>query len=65
MLAKSRVPKVIAVSCNPATLARDVRHLVEGGYELKALNCVDQFRFSAHIECVALLSRPGSRRQRR
>ena len=65
MLAKSRVPKVIAVSCNPATLARDVKHLLDGGYQLDALNCVDQFRFSAHIECVASLTRPRSHRARR
>lgn len=65
MLAKSSVPKVIAVSCNPGTLARDVRHLLDGGYQLDSLSCVDQFRFSAHIECVASLSRPRSRRPRR
>ncbi len=64
MIAKSQVPRVVAVSCNPGTLARDVRHLVEGGYQLEALHAVDQFRFSAHIECVAALSRPKARRRR-
>ncbi|MEM7748481.1 MAG: class I SAM-dependent RNA methyltransferase [Pseudomonadota bacterium] len=63
MIAKSQVPRVVAVSCNPATLARDVRHLVEGGYQLEALHTVDQFRFSAHVECVAALSRPKARRR--
>jgi len=64
MLARSTVAKVVAVSCNPATLARDVRHLIDGGYQLDALHCVDQFRFSAHVECVAALSKVGLRRRR-
>lgn len=57
MLAKSKVGTVVAVSCNPATLARDVRCLVDGGYKLAELTPVDQFLFSAHIEAVAVLRR--------
>jgi 23S rRNA (uracil1939-C5)-methyltransferase len=56
-LAKSAVPVVIAVSCNPATFARDVRILADGGYQLKAVTPVDQFRHSAHVEIVGLLTR--------
>ena len=56
-LAKSAVPVVIAVSCNPATFARDVRILVDGGYRLTAVTPVDQFRYSAHVEIVTRLSR--------
>ena len=56
-LAKSAVPLVIAVSCNPATFARDVKILADGGYRLTDVTPVDQFRYSAHVEIVARLSR--------
>ena len=56
-LAKSAVPIVVAVSCNAATFARDARILVDGGYKLKSVTPVDQFRHSAHVEIVALLTR--------
>jgi 23S rRNA (uracil1939-C5)-methyltransferase len=56
-LAKSRVPKLVAVSCNPGTLARDLRILVDGGYRIARVMPVDQFLFSPHIEVVANLTR--------
>jgi 23S rRNA (uracil1939-C5)-methyltransferase len=56
-LAKSAVPLVIAVSCNPATFARDARILVDGGYKLTAVTPLDQFRHSPHVEIVARLER--------
>lgn len=56
-LAKSKVQTVIAVSCNPATLARDVRTLVDGGYAMSAVTPIDQFLFSPHIEAVVVLRR--------
>jgi 23S rRNA (uracil1939-C5)-methyltransferase len=56
-LAASSVPIIVAVSCNPGTFARDVRQLVEGGYRLSAVTPVDQFRYSAHVEIVALLEK--------
>jgi 23S rRNA (uracil1939-C5)-methyltransferase len=56
-LAKSRVPVVVAVSCNPATFARDAKILIEGGYRLGEVTPVDQFRYSAHVEVVAPLTR--------
>jgi 23S rRNA (uracil1939-C5)-methyltransferase len=56
-LAKSKVPLVVAVSCNPATLARDAKLLVDGGYRITRATPVDQFRYSAHVEIVAKLER--------
>jgi len=56
-LAKSKVKRLVAVSCNPGTFARDLRLLVDGGYRITRLVPVDQFLFSAHIEVVAHLER--------
>jgi 23S rRNA (uracil1939-C5)-methyltransferase len=47
------VKRIVAVSCNPATFARDARTLVDGGYDLAAITIVDQFIWSAHVELVA------------
>jgi 23S rRNA (uracil1939-C5)-methyltransferase len=54
-LAASKVPVVVAVSCNPATFARDARLLTQGGYRLERVAPVDQFLWSPHLELVALL----------
>lgn len=56
-LALSKVRTIVAVSCNPATLARDLRILVDGGYRLVRAVPVDQFLFSPHLEAVAVLRR--------
>lgn len=57
MLARARLKHVVAVSCNPASFARDARILVDGGFRLEKLVAVDQFVWSAHVEVVALLRR--------
>ncbi len=56
-IAGSGVPTVVAISCNPATLARDIKMLIDGGYKLEHITPIDQFLYSSHIEAVAVLSR--------
>ncbi len=56
-LARSNVPTIVAVSCNPNTFARDAAMLVEGGYRLDRLWPVAQFRWSTHVELVASFRR--------
>ncbi|GAA0600071.1 hypothetical protein [Caenispirillum bisanense] len=56
-LAADGPPLVVAVSCAPATFARDARLLVDGGYRLDAVTPVDQFPWSAHVEVVAVFRR--------
>lgn len=57
-LAASDVETVIAISCNPATFARDARTLVDGGYALEQIQPVGQFLWSTHVELAALFKRP-------
>lgn len=52
--------RIVAVSCNPATFARDARILVNGGFALTRVIPVDQFAWSAHVELVAVFDRPYS-----
>jgi 23S rRNA (uracil1939-C5)-methyltransferase len=53
--------RVVYVSCEPETLARDLRVLVDAGYELCEVQPVDMFPHTHHIECVATLRRTGAR----
>jgi 23S rRNA (uracil1939-C5)-methyltransferase len=56
-LAGSQVGVVVAISCDPGTLARDLRILVDGGYTISTVTPIDQFVFSAHVEVAAVLRR--------
>jgi 23S rRNA (uracil1939-C5)-methyltransferase len=65
-LARSDVDTVIAVSCDPGTLARDLEILTQGDFAIESVTPIDQFVFSAHVEIVAVLRRaarasPGHR----
>lgn len=60
-LAASRVRRVVAVSCSAATFARDAAELVRGGYRLIDVTPVDQFRYSEHVEIVAMLEKRSLR----
>ena len=57
LLATSKVKRLVAVSCNPGTLARDLRLLVDGGYRITRVVPIDQFLFSSNVEVVAHLTR--------
>ncbi len=56
-IARSKVHNVIAVSCNTATFARDAAILIEGGYQLRSVTPVDQFKYTAHVEMVGQFTR--------
>ncbi len=54
---QTQPPRVVYVSCDPATLARDLKVLAAGGYTLRAVTPVDQFGHTVHVETVVLISR--------
>jgi len=56
-LARSAVPVIAAVSCNPVTFARDARILIDGGFRLDRVAVIDQFRWSPHVELAARFAR--------
>jgi 23S rRNA (uracil1939-C5)-methyltransferase len=56
-LAASRVPVIVAVSCNVATFARDAGILMDAGYRIEGVTPVDQFRYTPHVELVARFAR--------
>lgn len=59
LLVKHRPKKIVYVSCNPATLARDLKRLAVGGYELGEIQPVDMFPQTVHVECVCSLIYKG------
>ncbi|MBP7651779.1 23S rRNA (uracil(1939)-C(5))-methyltransferase RlmD [Candidatus Dependentiae bacterium] len=52
-IAEKKIPKVIYVSCNPSTLSRDAKILIDYGYRLKSIQPVDMFPYTYHVETVA------------
>lgn len=57
---KNKIEKIVYISCNPATFARDVKILAENGYVLKKITPVDMFPQTTHIEVVGLLEKLGN-----
>jgi len=64
-LGESRVPVVVAISCNVDSFARDARLLIDGGYAVESITPLDQFRFSPHVEILATFRRPRAKRRPR
>ncbi len=56
-IVEMNIPKVIYVSCDPATLARDLKYLTTNGYEINTIQPVDMFPQTVHVETVVLMSR--------
>ncbi|MDO9536185.1 MAG: 23S rRNA (uracil(1939)-C(5))-methyltransferase RlmD [Bacillota bacterium] len=60
-IAAANPNRFIYVSCNPSTLARDLRYLKEKGYSASEVQPVDMFPHTSHVECVVLMSRVTSK----
>ena len=56
-MVEMRPEKIVYVSCNPGTLARDLRYLEENGFKVEQVQCVDMFGQGVHVETVVLLSK--------
>lgn len=59
-MVKMAPKRIVYVSCDSATLARDLKYLCENGYEVKRVRGVDQFCHTVHVECTVLLQRRGA-----
>ncbi|NPB07868.1 MAG: 23S rRNA (uracil(1939)-C(5))-methyltransferase RlmD [Aquificae bacterium] len=55
LLVKNKPERILYISCNPSTLARDLRMLLKGGYELEGVKLIDNFPQTYHVESIALL----------
>ena len=59
VLARMRIPRIVYVSCNPSSLARDLEILTGLGYQVHEIQPLDMFPQTYHVECVARLSLVG------
>lgn len=56
-LLSAKPPRIVYISCNPTTLARDINRIVRTGYEVKEISIIDMFPMTYHIECIVLMDR--------
>ncbi|MDR1095876.1 MAG: class I SAM-dependent RNA methyltransferase [Spirochaetaceae bacterium] len=56
LLIRLQTPRLVYVSCNPVTLARDLKRLLDGGYTLDSITCYDFYPQTLHLESLALLT---------
>lgn len=59
-IAKMDPKRIIYISCNPSTLARDVEKLSKLGYKMEIAHPVDLFGHTMHVEAIILMTRSGS-----
>ena len=59
-IANLKIKKIVYISCNPSTLARDIKRFSENGYTTREIQPVDMFPHTEHVECVALILRTTS-----
>ena len=61
-IAKTKIKKIVYISCNPQTLARDIKRFQEKGYKLEKIKGCDMFSETMHVEVITLLSKLDSKK---